>query len=428
VKFGVGPNPGAIKTADFNGDGHADLVLNGTKAAVVLLGNGDGTFQAPLSSPVGSNPSSLAVGDFNGDGRADLAVGNNGDNTVVVLLGNGDGTFQSPVTYSAPKGLQSVAVGDFNGDGLLDLVVADSASNNVSVLLGSGDGAFQPAVTYGPVSTPLFVAVADFNNDGRSDLAVSNFGPGAGFSTLLGIPVAPTPVITKVANAEGETPTIAPNTWVEIKGVNLGPANSRIWQGSDFVNNLLPIELDNVSVSINGKSTFVYYISATQINALTPPDLALGPAQVQVKYNGAASPVFAVQAQPLSTSFFVFNGGPYVAATHLDGSYIGPPSLFPRITTPAKPGETIVLYANGFGPTSEAVASGSEVQSGILSLLPVVKVGGIAANVSFAGLVAVGQYQFNVDIPSAVPDGNATITATYNGSTTQAGTLITIQH
>jgi uncharacterized protein (TIGR03437 family) len=240
---------------------------------------------------------------------------------------------------------------------------------------------------------------------------------------------APAPAIGLVANAEGETPTIAPNTWVEIKGSNLSaPGDSRTWQGSDFVANSMPTTLDNVSAMVNSKPAFVYYISPLQVNILTPPDALSGPVQVAVAYNGATSAAFTAQAQPLSPSFFVFNGGPYIAATHTNGAYIGPPSLYPGATTPAKPGETIVIYANGFGPTNVPVLSGSVTQSGTLSPLPVVKIGGLTATVQFAGLVAPGEFQFNVVIPAALANGDQSITATYGGLSTQSGTLLTIHN
>ena len=124
----------------------------------------------------------------------------------------------------------------------------------------------------------------------------------------------------------------------------------------------------------------------------------------------------------------MFNGGPYAAATHANGTLLGPASLYPGSTKPAKPGEVILLYGNGFGPTSTPVASGSSVQSGTLSPLPVVMVGGAAATVQFAGLAAPGEFQFNVAVPPGTPDGDQPITATYGGLTTQAGTAITIQH
>jgi uncharacterized protein (TIGR03437 family) len=237
------------------------------------------------------------------------------------------------------------------------------------------------------------------------------------------------PSISLVVNAEGGGASIAPNTWVQINGSILAPVgDSRTWQNSDFASGKLPTQLDGVSATVNGKSAYVYYISPTQVNILTPPDAMSGPVQVVATNNGTPSAPFTVKEQSIAPSFFVFNGGPYVAATHLNGTYLGPPSLYAGLTTPAKPGETIVLYANGFGSTSIPVVSGSITQSGSLSPLPVLKIGGVAAAVQFAGLVAVGQYQFNVVVPSSLAAGDQSITAAYNGQSTQAGALITIQN
>src|SRR5690348_2646739 len=121
----------------------------------------------------------------------------------------------------------------------------------------------------------------------------------------------------------------------------------------------MPTQLDGVSVTVNGKPAFVYYISPGQLNILTPPDAISGVTQIQVTNNGAMSANFIAQAQAESTSFFVFNGGPYIAAAHLNGDLIGPTTLYPGFSTPAQPGETIVIFANGFGPTSTQVVSGS---------------------------------------------------------------------
>jgi uncharacterized protein (TIGR03437 family) len=239
------------------------------------------------------------------------------------------------------------------------------------------------------------------------------------------------PVIRLVANAEGENATIAPNTWVEIKGSNLAPAgDSRIWKGSDFVNSQMPTQLDGVEVTVNGKSAYVYYISPTQVDILTPPDPMQGLVEVRLTSNGVAGAPVTVQAQPLSPSFFIFGAGPYVAAEHIGGSYLGPASMsVPGYSfTPAKPGETVVLYANGFGPASMPLVSGSVAQSGTLSPLPALKIGGIAATVTFAGLIGPGEFQFNVVVPASLADGDQPIAATYNGLTTQSGTLITVAH
>ncbi len=133
-----------------------------------------------------------------------------------------------------------------------------------------------------------------------------------------------------------------------------------------------------------------------------------------------------VQSQPFAPSFFVFNGGPYVTAEHADGSFLGPTTLYPKLTTPAKPGETVLLFANGFGQTTVPVVSGSSAQSGTLPTMPVVKIGGVTATVLFTGLTFPGEFQMNVTVPASLADGDHPITATYNGATTQAGVLITI--
>jgi uncharacterized protein (TIGR03437 family) len=242
-------------------------------------------------------------------------------------------------------------------------------------------------------------------------------------------------MITLVANAFGDTPLIAPNTWVEIKGLNLSPAgDTRIWQSSDFVGDQMPTNLDGVSVVVNGKAAYVYYISPTQVNVLTPPDaFPAGPVQVLLTNNSLVSNVFAVQAAAQSLSFFEFvssSGLGYVYGRHSsDNTLIGPTSLYPGLTTPAKPGETIFLGATGFGPTTVPVVSGALTQSGTLPQpWPVVQIGGIPATVTFAGLVGVGTYQFNLLVPQSAPDGDLPLTASYNGLSTQPGLLITIQH
>ncbi len=263
---------------------------------------------------------------------------------------------------------------------------------------------------------------------GQIDPHSSIFGPGGSPVALAPNPLTtPAPVITLVANAEGGVATIAPNSWVEIKGSNLGPAgDTRIWQSPDFVNNQLPTSLDGVSVTVNGVPAYVYYISPTQVNILTPPNAISGSIPVQISDNGVVSANFMVQAQAQSPSFFVFGGGPFIAATHVNGSYLGPTTLYPGLTTPAQPGETIVMYANGFGSTSAPVVSGSETQSGTLSPMPVITIGGVPATVTFAGLVAPGEFQFNVVVPPSLANGDQPTMAMYNGLTTQAGTLITV--
>jgi len=241
-------------------------------------------------------------------------------------------------------------------------------------------------------------------------------------ATVNLVPPPSKPVISSVTNASGGAPIIAPNTWVRIQGMNLAsPGDSRVWQASDYVNHQMPTQLDGVSVTVNGKNAYVSFISGTQVNVLTPPDPLPGPAQVQLTSSDLVSDAVAVQAQQYSPSFFI-SDGMHVAGTHTDGTPLGSGA-------PAKPNETVALYANGFGPTSPAVISGSTTQSGTLPTpWPVVEIGGVSAQVKSAGLVSPGVYQFDVAVPVSVQDGDNALTATYNGLSTQPGVSISIRH
>ena len=198
-----GEDADSVAVADVNSDGFPDVLVanecfnsNCTNGGVsVLLGNGDGTFQAAVSyNSGGEDADSVAVADVNGDGHPDLLVANQCLNSnctsgdVSVLLGNGNGTFQPAVSYnSGGEVADSVAVADVNGDGHPDLLVANQCLNSnctngdASVLLGNGNGTFQPAVSYnsgGQIAEAI--EVADVNGDGRPDLLVTNRCPVAG--------------------------------------------------------------------------------------------------------------------------------------------------------------------------------------------------------------------------------------------------------
>jgi uncharacterized protein (TIGR03437 family) len=143
--------------------------------------------------------------------------------------------------------------------------------------------------------------------------------------------------------------------------------------------------------------------------------------------NGLASASATVQLAATAPSFFIFKSNA-IAALHADYSIIGATTLFPNLSTPAKPGETIVLYGTGFGATSPAYPGGQMItQSYPLPTMPTVTIGGTAATVTYAGLTGAGLYQINVTVPASTPNGDMPVVATINGASTQAGAIVTVQ-
>ncbi len=428
----------SVTVADVNGDGHPDLIVsnkcptspdcvNGTVA--VLLGNGDGTFQAAVSYNPGGEAFSAAVADVNGDGKPDLLVANGVG--VSVLLGNGDGTFQAAVMYgSGGDGASSVAVADVNGDSHPDLLVANGVT--VGVLLGNGDGTFRTPVIYstgGTCVSPVSIAVADVNGDGHPDLLVANtaalcsnpsgvgvlLGNGDGtFQTVVnydsgGVEGAIALAVADV-NGDGKLDLLLDNAADRGFGVLLGNGD-----GTFQVPHTMPI-------SFSGDSSA--QIAVADFNGDGKLDVAIGAANDVLLGNGdgtfqnplllnagglgTAVGDFNLDGKPdlaVGDATVLLNIAPYTApaaATPLFGPGGGTYSSVQSVAlTDSTPGATIYYTTDGSTPPTN-----STVYSGPITVSSTETLKAVAIAIGYS-LSAVATAAYTINLPSFSITGTA---------------------
>lgn len=443
----------SLAVADVNGDGRLDLVVSYNSVIGVLLGNGDGTFQPAVTYPSGALQAvSVAIADVNNDGKPDVIVANQCSNdfcpngVVGVLLGNGDGTFQAAVTYdSGGQNAISVAVADVNGDGNPDILVAnisDSSSNgatgSIGVLLGNGDGTFEPAVTYSSgAPDALSLAVGDLNGDGRPDMVVANCtqqGDGGsscpGTTGVVGVllgngdgtfqavvthasgGVAPNSIAIADLNGDGQPDLLVAN--------NLGESN-----GDGTVGVLLnnsgprkPATTTTLASSLN-PSTYgqtVTFTASVTSSAGTPTgpvifsdastSTTLGSATLSGGSAGLSASSLAAGTHSITAA--------YQGSASFSGSTSAPVSQVVNIAAttaaltssqnPAGTGQTITFTATVTSQYGGAATGSVVFSSGLQTLGPATLAGNLATlTTSFATL------------------GNYSITAKYNGDSNNSG-------
>ncbi len=372
VNRSTGSGPVSIAVGDFNGDGKLDLATanNNGNNVTILLGAGNGTFPVAHSYGVGSAPASIAVGDFNGDGKPDLAVANSGGGNVVsILLGYGDGTFQTAVNYGAGSNPYSVAVGDFNGDGKLDVAAANHSSANVSVLLGKGDGTFQTAVNYAAGTVPYSVAVGDFNGDGKPDLAVANY-----ISSNVSIMLNNTPpAATRTTVTSSLNPALMGQT-VTLTATVSGPGGTptgtvQFMNGTTALGSPATLSGGQATYSTSWSTDGIYSIRAVYSGdsnfaaSDSAPSVAAGTQPLAIAegdFNGDGIPDFVTVDNTSSNNLFILLGAGGDSFTTPAGS---------PLTVGRNPGFVAVGDLNGDGKLDLAVAANNSNGTGSLYVL-----------------------------------------------------------
>jgi len=394
----------------------------------VLLGNGDGTFQPAVPYPSGGYGAyRVVVADVNGDGKPDLIVANcnssnicninaQTDGVIGVLLGNGDGTFQAPVTYdSGGQTTVSVAVADVNGDGKLDVLASSCgsqcdgfAAGVIGVLLGNGDGTFQAAVDYPASISPDSVVFADVNLDDKPDLVVGNWygsfcvlnGNGDGtFQQPVTFPTGSNysdSVAVADLNGDGKPDVVLADTVQNLVSV--------------LLNNTVPPTSTTLTSSLNPSN---YGHSVTFTAAVTSSSGT--PTGTVIFYDGTTvigSSALSSGSASFSTSSLPAGSDPITAAYQGSASYA--PSTSAVLTQVVNGTVTTTsvgssLNPSGYGQSvtfTAAVTSGSGTPSGTV--------------IFYDGSTVIGSATLSNGMASlstsSLPAGSQSITAAYQGS------------
>jgi len=269
-------------------------------------------------------------------------------------------------------------------------------------------------------------------------------------TVTLGGPITIAPQVTPggIVPIYSDDTDVEPGSWVSIYGSGFASGLTQ-WNG-DF-----PTSLGGVSVTVDGKSAFLWIVNSTQINLQLPDDTNLGacvPVVIKTANGTFNTQVHLVNFSPslnllgdnqhLAGVILTPNGsGAYGGGTY---DLLGPVGAFSFKTRPAKKGETVELFGVGFGPTLAPVPAGQVYTSSSKTQQPVNvfvinndpnNTQAVGFPVSFAGLVGAGLYQINITIPPNAPSGDLNVGAAVGtqgtnplaGTSTDVSYLLTVQ-
>jgi uncharacterized protein (TIGR03437 family) len=251
------------------------------------------------------------------------------------------------------------------------------------------------------------------------------------------------------ASSYGGYPYFASGSWLEIKGSNMAdPADPRLsaatnpgqWTAADFNGANAPTTLDGISVSINGKPAYVWYLSPGQLNVQAPEDSTINNVPITVtNCHATSSPIMftrrALAPGLLAPPSFTVSGKPYMVATFLsDGAYVLSASASAALGVAGRPaagGNLILAYGIGFGDVTPPILPGVMAEQSNALVNPVtISFGTTQASLAYAGLAGgfVGLYEFYINVPSGLANGDYQINVTQNGTTVPQTMYLTVQN
>ncbi len=279
-----------------------------------------------------------------------------------------------------------------------------------SILMIPGVGTFQGSIVLTP-NAPDLPAVT---------IPVTLFVPAT---------APPEPVITSVVNGASFQPGVVANSYATILGTNLASTTDN-WNSS-IQNGQLPDSLDGVTVQFDGMPAAVNYISPTQINVLVP-NVTLSTTRVVITNAGSIGAGVSAPANQYGPAFFAWPDN-QVVATRTDFSYAAKSGTFSGLTTvPAKPGDVIILWGTGFGPTTPEVPTEVETPTDTTystSTLPTITIDNVPAKVYGAALAPgfAGLVQVAIQVPSTIGNGEWPVVAKIGGVQSASGLVLSVQ-
>jgi uncharacterized protein (TIGR03437 family) len=417
----------------------AALILSAPASAIVTLGTSTQNFGL---TGIGGNSS--------GQGQSLMSWGAcsyNGTTTSCTLSGpytgfgsSGNGTYSFVVSYAGNGTFPLNAVSQTPGS---DLFYAQATANfNLVITLTPSNGA-TPVILYSFANFNFYYSGATCTGVPAASCGIGQVGltPGATITGTITGNFDPTPTIRTssgviTASGYGGFSAIAPSTWIEIYGVNLGtnlPAGlSRTWGASDFNGNNAPSALAGTTVTVAGQPAYILYVTPGQVNVQVPSGIPTGQQPVVVTTAGGTSAAYTVTVNPvepgmLAIPSFVINGNQNVVAQFSNTTtFVLPIALAGATTARAKAGDLLTIYGIGFGPVTPTIAAGQIVQqTNMLQNNLTITFAGVPATITYAGLgpANVGLYQFNVVVPNIAPSDTVPVAFTL-GSTASTQSLV----